>query len=65
MGEQTVILEGLAACKQHCFLMLCNHLMLSQGLTEKALQRTKKRKETRCRLNSQYNASVRHSYIMK
>lgn len=42
MGEQTVILEGVAVCKQHRFLMLCNHLMLSQGLTEKALLRGKK-----------------------
>lgn len=42
MGEQTVILEGVAACKQHHFLMLCNRLMLSQGLAEKALQKTKK-----------------------
>lgn len=42
MGEQTVILERAAACKQHRFVMLCNHLMLSQGLAEKSTSRDQK-----------------------
>lgn len=42
MGEQTVILEGVATWKQHHFLMVCNYL-LSQGLAGKSTSKEQKK----------------------